>query len=727
MPEKEEVVQNLLGINQHLVKREYKGRIKKLDNDSIGFENRVWSVISALRPSHITIGTDVLIKLPGKEYRPDIFALFDTFALVVECTYTDHISFLSEELARLEDSKRPLQNLVRREFDNKKIVLLFAVKSKASLTDTIVRRAHNADIKIIEEREINYYFSLFKEAGIGIFYQFWSKVSPSVLEISEHRVPAIRIREGRKCKYIFSINPHELLKRAFISHRELTSPDESFLGYQRMLKKSKLKSVSRYAQKKSSFPSPIIVSFGEHANEQFDLPPRTPKDADDLQDVKVGYLRLPTKSGSIYVVDGQHRLYGFSLLASNSQHHINVIAYRGLQGKEEGEMFVDINLKQTKVPAQLLWELYPDILSEEDRDYFKAVVSKAVENLVTTDLKGLVAHISTGSKGPLTFQALCAEVVRAGLITRQGGFVAGIVGGNWDRQRSRLEDILSAFFDSIFHFGKQYPEVNSRFLLTNSGIIPLLRELGKICKHEELYHHGRLRAAKSGLSQTFKEYLSHLYIFYGSKPPDELHQFRKSRVGSSGFIKTEDEMDDRIREKIRTFPLREKRTPPELKNQCDLFVSEMQDINRRAATQAKKFIFETFDPDQVIKQLSKAAKDPAALERFIKVVHQELVESSGAQSPDNRVCKLLAIQSISENQLLRRLTLLRNRSAHRDSQIEPAKRKEATEFLKELSGIRSITHFDDLEADNCVKVQINLLTTIRKDFLSRLSSALNKT
>jgi DGQHR domain-containing protein len=726
MAEKEEVVQNLLGINQHLVKREYKERIKKIGNDPTGFENRMWSVVYALRPAQITIGTDIPIQLPEKDYRPDIFAIFDSFALVVECTYTDHSSFHSEELARLEYVKKPLQNLVRREFQNRKLIIVFAVRNRAALTEPILRRAQKEDIKIIEERELDYFLSLFKDAGIGIFYQFWAKVSPSVLVISEHKVPAIRIREGRNCKYIFSIAPHELLKRAFISHRGLNSPDdESFLGYQRMLKKSKLKSVAKYASKKASFPSPIIVSFGKHSNEQFDLPPRTPKGIDEIQDVKVGYLHLPTKPSSIYVVDGQHRLYGFSLLQPNNRHHINVIAYKGLQGKEEGEMFVDINLKQTKVPAQLLWELYPDILSEEDPEYFKAIISKAVENLVTTELKGLVGHISTGSKGPLTFQALCTEIVRAGLITKQGGFIAGIVGGKWERQRSRLEDILSAFFDSIFHFGKQHLEVNSRFLLTNSGIIPLIRELGKICKHEELYHHGRLRAARSGLSQTFKEYLQPLYASYGSKPADELDQLRKSRVGSSGFIKTEDEMDDKIREKIRTFPLREKRTPPELKAQCESFVTEMQEINRKATSQSKKFIFETFDPDQVTKQLSKPAKDPATLERFIKIVHQELVESSGAQSLDNRVCKLLGVQNISDIQLMRRLSLLRNRSAHRDSQIEPAKRKEAIEFLRELSEMKSIAHFDDLEGETCVKVQISLLSTIRKDFLLKLSSALN--
>jgi DGQHR domain-containing protein len=724
VPEKEEVVQNLLGSNQHLVKREYKSRLKHIENDATGFENRTWCVVYELQPSRITIGTDILIKLPEKEYRPDIFALFERFALVVECTYTEHNSFLSEELSRLEDARRSLQNLVRREFNDRKLVLVLGVRNKASLTESIQRRAHNAGIKFIEEREVNYYLLLYRDAGIGIFYQFWARVSPSVLELTEQKLPAIRIREGQRYKYIFSIDPHELLKRVFISHREITSPDESLLGYQRMLKRSKLKKIERYLSTKPGFPAPIIVSFSKDANENFELPAKSPKSIEDLQDVRVGHLRLPTKPGSIFVVDGQHRLFGFSKLKRKERHRIDVIAYTELSGREEGEMFVDINLEQTKVPSQLLWELYPDILSQDDSNYFKAIVSNAVENLVTTDLKDFVTHISTGSKGPLTFHALCSEVVRAGLLTKQGGVVAGIVGGNWVRQRARLEDILSAFFDSLFQSGKQYPEVNKRFFLTNSGVIPLLRELGKICKHLNLYHQGRLRAAKSALSVSFSEYLLPLYGFYGRKDIDDLDHLRKSRVGSSGFISTEDEMDDKIRERIRTFPLREKRTPPELQTQRDLFVSEVLEVNRLALPQLKDAVFKAFDPDDITKQLSKPARDSATLEKFIRTVHQELVEASGAQSPENRICRVLGIQSISEIPVVRRLSLLRQKWAHRETQVDTAKKKEAIEFLRELSEIKSISNFDDLEADTYIKVQVNLLSRVRKELLLPLSTAL---
>jgi DGQHR domain-containing protein len=728
MQDKPASIQDLIRSNQHLAKRQYKERLNAVDNAAVAFENKMWCVLFALKPSHITIGRDIEIQLSTGVYRPDMFALFEGYAVSIQSTWTDQHSFLTEELIRIEDSKRPLQQLLRRDFDNRRLISILAVKNKAALQDSVARRAHNADVKIIDEREIDYYLTLHRSVGIGIHTQFWARVAPSVLTLQEGRVHAIQVQEGRRHKYVFSISPHELLKRVFVSHREITESDGSAIGYQRMLKRSKLKSVAAYARRKHSFPSPVIVSFAKNSNHSFDASSRPRGTGDAPDDTRIGFLKLPTKPGSIYVVDGQHRLFGFSLLDASEKHHIHVIAYEGLQSRQEGEMFVDINLRQTKVPAQLLWELYPDILSDDDSDYFKAVVSQAIENLVASDLKGVVSHTSSGSRGPITFHAICSELIKADLIGRQGaGSVAFIAGQKWDKQGSKLEDILSAYFDALTVLGKKHPEVLKKFFLTNSGFIPLVRELGKICRHENSQHPERMKAAKSSLSSTFQQYLQHLYTFYAQKSSDELDQLRKQRVGSSGFIKTEDEMDDKIRERIHSFPLRSKRTPPELKNECDEFVAEIQKINRSSAATSKDWVFKTFDAEETLKQISKPVKDGATLEKLIKHLHQELIEASGAKSPSNRICAVMGVSAVGEISVLRKLELLRTRSAHRDSAIEPNKRKEAIDFLKSLSDTRSISHYDDLESEDCLKVQINLIARIRSEFLQLFLGKLTPT
>jgi len=393
-------------------------------------------------------------------------------------------------------------------------------------------------------------------------------------------------------------------------------------------------------------------------------------------------------------------------------------------------MFVDINLEQTKVPAKLLWELYPEIYSPDDPSYSRAIISKAVENLVRKELKDVVSHISLGSKGPITFHALCSELERTGILKGDGkGVLAEIEGLNWEKIQDRLEIILAAFFDAIYEEGKAFPAVRDKFFLTNSGMIPLIRELGKICKYEITHHSGRLSSNRNRIAGFFaEEYLRLVYASYGQYTAEQLDNERKTRVGSAGFIHTEDRMDDVIRKYIPAFPLREKRTPPELDKECRSFTSIMDEINAKAVETGKlrEWVFREFASQRVLKQLSKAAKDLPSLERFIKLIHQEILESSGAQSDQNRICRILDAASPNDIAVLRRLSLLRQMTVHRHSQIDPAKRREAIDFLRELSQNRSVSSFDDLSEADCLRLQVNLLRQLRKDLLERLFSELTK-
>jgi len=622
-------------------------------------------------------------------------------------------------LSKLEETKSILNSLVRQEFGNKKLLLLFAIKDKRDLNDTIQKRASNAGIRIIDEREIDYYLKLSKEAGIGIFYQFFSVIAPSLLAVDNRDVLAIKVKEGKRTKYIFSINPQELLERAFVSHRELNSPEQSLIGYQRMLRKKKLKEIAEYIKLNDGFPSPIIVSLKGEVFKP--LPKDKDKHHEQHEDIEFGTLCLPAKPRTIYVVDGQHRLYGYTLLERDSKYYINVIAYKGLRGVDEGTMFVDINLKQTKVPSQLLWELYPDILSPSEDDYHKAVISRAVEEIATSpSAKGKIEHISSGAKGDISFPTLCSEIERVGLVTRGGaGIIGGIIGNNWDDQTKRLTIILGAFFDVIESFEDSYHDVNRRFFLQNTGIVPLIRILGKTCKEIQSEQPSLLRSGKQKISDALNPYLNILYEYYGKKNPDELDKLKK-RVGGSGFNDTEDEMDDLIRKVYTSFPLRNKRVPDDLKKAADAFVSMVVEINRKSLDHSTQWIFRDFDREKILKQLQKLVKNTAALENFVILVYKEIIEGSGNRSQKNPLFGILNVTDLNEIDVVRKLTYLRHKYAHRDTQIEAFKRAEALEFIRELVNEPSISNFDELDSDQCRLVQVALLDTLREKLLAEI-------
>ncbi|EFK95151.1 DGQHR region [sediment metagenome] len=66
------------------------------------------------------------------------------------------------------------------------------------------------------------------------------------------------------------------------------------------------------------------------------------------------------------VLDGQHRVYGFTL--AESAMRVPVVIYSGLTHVEEARLFIDINTKQRQVPNELLLDIKQLAQREGDRD-----------------------------------------------------------------------------------------------------------------------------------------------------------------------------------------------------------------------------------------------------------------------------------------------------------------------------------------------------------------------
>ena len=62
-----------------------------------------------------------------------------------------------------------------------------------------------------------------------------------------------------------------------------------------------------------------------------------------------------------WVIDGQHRLYGYSKSKWKSKHTIPVVAFENLPVEEQTKMFIDINHKQKSVSRNLLTTIKADI------------------------------------------------------------------------------------------------------------------------------------------------------------------------------------------------------------------------------------------------------------------------------------------------------------------------------------------------------------------------------
>lgn len=125
--------------------------------------------------------------------------------------------------------------------------------------------------------------------------------------------------------------------------------DDPDRGYQRLLIEKRAKDIAEYLDSGNIIPGSIILSAQSGTNCNFNE--STQK------------LSIDTTKSSLFVIDGQHRLYGANM--SSRDIKLPVCIFTGLNLKQEVQYFLDINSYQKGVPRTLRIELLK-FLSEPD-------------------------------------------------------------------------------------------------------------------------------------------------------------------------------------------------------------------------------------------------------------------------------------------------------------------------------------------------------------------------
>ena len=337
-------------------KAELAERLKGADNESPrALEDQTWMLAYYLKPTLIATQRDPIFQLEKQQFRPDICAVFDGFLLIADSKDTLHATYVSDWLDKVEYHRGEIA-LVCRRFELDHVIYVCVVREVSAIDPKVQERARKLSVKLIDARRVAYFVSLYRDAGVGVRDLFLGDVAPRIIHLEETQVPALAVRVGGKREaFVFSMNAHLLLPRALVSHREVHDPESGVMGYQRMLSKGRLKAIAKHIEVHKSFPTPIVVVLSK--NIRFDLG----KSNEGTGRSRLGHLWLSGKPRTVQVVDGQHRLFGYSLLPWSEDHVLHVIGYRESDDLDPATMFVDINSKQKPVSSGLMWELFPDI------------------------------------------------------------------------------------------------------------------------------------------------------------------------------------------------------------------------------------------------------------------------------------------------------------------------------------------------------------------------------
>ncbi|SDB45103.1 DNA sulfur modification protein DndB [Pseudobutyrivibrio sp. YE44] len=403
------------------ITKEYKnGKVLIEKNKPIGdlFENEVWNIFYRMGFTTLNSTNDFKVQFSKRQSKQvDIVAIDDEVCLLIECKCSDtydknHI--FDKDLKEIPTIRDGIIQEISSKYPGRKFKYIFATKNY-SIGNADRIRMEEFDISNFEMDVVDYYDKLVNYIGPAAKYQLLGNIfAGKTIENMESMVPAIEGIMGGGLKYYsFSIEPERLLKLAYILHRD--NANETLMPtYQRLITKDRLTKVKQFVDNGGYFPNSIIISID---NKGADLlfEPLTDENINKFS--RAGILHLPKTYSSAFVIDGQHRLYGYSDSTHGKDNAIPVVAFVDMDKYEQLKMFMDINENQKAVNKTLRNSLNINIFwnSESYLERSKAVMLALCERLGTTQNSPLYDRIVTGTNSSTNRRCITSESLRLAL------------------------------------------------------------------------------------------------------------------------------------------------------------------------------------------------------------------------------------------------------------------------------------------------------------------------
>ncbi len=400
-------------------------RMRKPKADCIAFEDRVWALFAQMRFDYLNKDSQFKLEYaPSLSKQVDVFAADEEAALIVECKSSSNGKkpAYQQDINEMGFLKEGLRSAVHKIFKEKpKVAFIFATNTPVSEPDKV--RLEGCGIFHFNEADLTYWELLVGRLGPAARYQLFGKLfAGQPIPMLENRVPAVKgkMSSGHDF-YSFATDPNLLLRMAFILHRTATNV-ESSEAYQRLINKSRLSQIGKFIDKGGYFPNSVIVNIEAKTQDiKWEIAGAIDHDAK----TSMGILHLPKIYRSIFIIDGQHRLYGYSKAASESHHTIPIVAFINLPQKDQARIFVDINHNQKPVPVSILRSIMADFNwdSRDAAQALSALKTRLVSRLNFDDTSPLYQRIVMAEEKKSSTRCLTLEtILNWGLPSKTGFF-----------------------------------------------------------------------------------------------------------------------------------------------------------------------------------------------------------------------------------------------------------------------------------------------------------------
>jgi DNA sulfur modification protein DndB len=496
----------------------HNGKRRNLTRDKSSaeqFENDVWCMFYNVGIRYLNF--DNQLTLPFEKNSQD-HKQIDIFAVDTE----NKIVFLVECKASKKSTKRPfkteIESLVSMKIgftksinqifgNDYKVKMIFATRQyRITSDDEDARRLKKANIYHLDDNKFNYLQNIISNYATSSRYQFIGHIFKGEKISNETiKIPALNGKMGNQEYYMFSLEPSYLLQIGYVLHRVRANAEDS-PTYQRMLLKSRLKKIGDYLNEGNHFfPNSVIINFNETKAVKVKFEPGENSSKTESSS-RFGMVEIPMAFAIANIIDGQHRIYGYSASEFFKKDTIPVVAFINMTTEEQLEMFIDVNQNQKAITPDLIDTLQENLNWDNDNydSRMLALKSSIIRVLGETQGYALSGQITQGGDtAPLKRIPFRDSLTNCGLIPK-----ANKKSFKMETARSSLYDVnrdaqdrdvdttmenarnkISRFINACYEFiADQYPDIfeesfNQNFIVSNKGTYAFIMIIGSLNNH----------------------------------------------------------------------------------------------------------------------------------------------------------------------------------------------------------------------------------------------------
>ena len=406
----------------------HKAKIQKLKPTGMRFEDDIWCMFYNLGFRTLNYDENLIVQWgdsPEDRHQLDVVAVGEEAIFVVECKATESIrqACFKKEIGEICLYKEGVMRALKQVYGQEKKVKFILATRNYTFPDGCEDEIRLTENKIFQftENTYDYVNSLIKSYKSAVIYQFYGLMfQHERINNDKIRIPALRGTMGGHEYYMLSIEPAKLLKIGFVLHRTKVNTQISVPTYQRLLVPSRLKGIGEFIDKGGYFPNTVIVNFDD-SNKKNKVQFEQAAGGSDDTKTKLGYLTIPNAYCIAYIIDGQHRVYGYAGSKYKDTNTIPVVAFNGLPSDEQLKIFMDINEHQKAVSPGLRLDLNEDLNWNSPRldSRLKALRSSIIKQLASGNNSVLARKISIGEDtAKLTFKPFDTALSQSSLLPK---------------------------------------------------------------------------------------------------------------------------------------------------------------------------------------------------------------------------------------------------------------------------------------------------------------------